>query len=79
MLLCAPPPEAEAMPSDEVEAAIVRALARATNVRGARVTPFLLAALEEETGGRSLRTNIALLKNNTRVATEVAVALAAGG
>ncbi len=76
MLLCVPPPEADAMPAEDVEAAITRALASARDVRGAAVTPFLLAALQQETGGRTLHTNIALLKNNARVATGVAVALA---
>lgn len=76
LLLCVPPPEDAALPRAEVEAAIERALAQAGSLRGASVTPFLLAAMQQETGGRSLRTNIALLKNNVRVATEVAVALA---
>ena len=77
MLLCVPPPEADAMAAEEVEEAIARALARAAAVRGAAVTPFLLSALERETGGQSLKTNVALLKNNARVAAAVAVALAA--
>jgi pseudouridine-5'-phosphate glycosidase len=77
MLLAVPPPEADALPVDEVEAAITRALAEAerNHIRGAEVTPFLLAAMERETGGQSLRTNVALLKNNARVAAEVAVQL----
>ncbi|MCX7861297.1 MAG: pseudouridine-5'-phosphate glycosidase, partial [Chloroflexus sp.] len=60
---------------EAVEAAIARALARATaeGVRGPAVTPFLLAAMAEETSGESIETNIALLRNNTRVAAEVAV------
>ncbi len=78
MLLCVPPPEADALPAEEVETAITRALAQASTVRGAAVTPFLLAALQTETGGQSLRTNIALLKNNVQVATEVAVAISRG-
>ncbi len=75
MLLCVPPPPAEAMPAEVVEAAVARALREAVEVRGAAVTPFLLAALERQTGGQTLRTNIALLKNNARVAADVAVAL----
>lgn len=75
LLLCVPPPEADAMPREVVESAIARALAQAGDVRGAAVTPFLLGAMERETGGQSLRTNIALLKHNVRVATEVAVTL----
>jgi pseudouridine-5'-phosphate glycosidase len=58
-----------------IEAAIERALARAEaeGVRGPSVTPFLLAAIAEETVGESIETNIALLRNNTRVAAEVAL------
>ncbi|MCS6886772.1 MAG: pseudouridine-5'-phosphate glycosidase, partial [Chloroflexus sp.] len=75
MLLCVPPPERSALEREAVEAAIARALARATaeGVRGPAVTPFLLAAMAEETSGESIETNIALLRNNTRVAAEVAV------
>ena len=75
LLLCVPPPAEDALPAELVEDAIARALAQATNVQGPAVTPFLLAALGEQTGGRTLRTNIALLKNNARVAAAVAVAL----
>ena len=39
------------------------------------VTPFLLDAVFRSTCGRSLTTNIALVKNNARLATEIAVAL----
>ena len=38
------------------------------------MTPFLLSRLLEFTGGRSLVTNIALVKNNAALAAEVAVA-----
>jgi pseudouridine-5'-phosphate glycosidase len=79
LLLCVPPPEAVALPRDEVELAIGRALARAeaAGVRGPAVTPFLLAAMAEETAGESIATNIALLRQNAAVAAQVAVALAA--
>lgn len=75
MLLCVPPPASSAIPTADVEQAITRALARAHDVRGAAVTPFLLSALKEETGGRTLETNVALLKNNAVVAAQVAVGL----
>ena len=39
------------------------------------MTPFLLDAIFHITGGRSLATNIALVKNNARLAAEIAVAL----
>jgi pseudouridine-5'-phosphate glycosidase len=45
-------------------------------IEGKAVTPFLLAALAEETGGRSLESNLDLLGSNARLAAEVAVVLA---
>ena len=49
-----------------VDAAVERALglASAEGVSGAAVTPYLLAAVERETGGRSLQANLALLESN---------------
>ena len=78
LLVTRPPPADEALPAEIVERAIARALeeARSAGVRGAAVTPFLLAAVERETGGRSLRTNLALLEANARLAGEIAVAIA---
>jgi pseudouridine-5'-phosphate glycosidase len=77
LLLCVPPPAEVALPRDLVEAAIGRALASAVlnGVRGPAVTPFLLAAMASETHGESIGTNIALLRQNARVAGTVAVAL----
>ena len=78
MLLAVPPPAEVALPPADVEAAITRALAKASaaGVRGQAVTPFLLAAVAEETHGESMRTNIALLRQNARVAAQVARAIA---
>lgn len=78
MLLAVPPPAEVALPRAEVELAIERALARAeaAGVRGQAVTPFLLAAVAEETHGESMSTNIALLRQNARVAARVARAIA---
>jgi pseudouridine-5'-phosphate glycosidase len=39
---------------------------------GKEVTPFLLAKLLEITGGASLKTNIALVENNARLAARIA-------
>lgn len=77
MLLCVPPPASVALPRDEVEEAIGRALGRAEEawVRGPAVTPFLLAVMAEETRGESIDTNIALLRQNAFVAAQVARAL----
>lgn len=78
VLLCVPPPAEAALPAPEVEGAIRDALRLADErgIRGKEVTPFLLSAVAEKTGGRSLETNVALLRNNARVAAQVAAALA---
>jgi pseudouridine-5'-phosphate glycosidase len=77
LLLCVPPPDEVALERAEVELAIGRALERANTagVRGPAVTPFLLTAMAEETHGESISTNVALLRQNARVAGQVAVAL----
>ncbi|MDZ4718973.1 MAG: pseudouridine-5'-phosphate glycosidase [Roseiflexaceae bacterium] len=77
MLLAVPPPTETALDQREVEAAIERALQRMqlAGIRGQAVTPFLLSAMAEETSGESMRANIALLRQNARVAAQVAVAL----
>ena len=48
-------------------------------VSGAAITPFLLKRLAELSGGKTLRTNQALIVANARLAAEVAVALNACG
>ncbi|MBC8076828.1 MAG: pseudouridine-5'-phosphate glycosidase [Chloroflexales bacterium] len=77
LLLCVPPPADVALPRGQIDAAIGRALARAerAGVRGQAVTPFLLAAMAEETEGESMATNIALLRQNARVGAAVARSL----
>ena len=45
---------------------------------GAKATPFLLEAIREATGGKSLEINVALVLNNAAVGAAVAVALAGG-
>ncbi len=58
-----------------IDAAIAEAARR--DVRGKAVTPFVLGHIFELTKGRSLVTNIALVRNNARLAAAIAVALAA--
>jgi pseudouridine-5'-phosphate glycosidase len=62
----------------QAEAEVARAIAAAekAGVRGAALTPYLLGALGEATSGRSLRSNVSLLRQNARVATQIALALA---
>ena len=47
------------------------------SIQGKERTPFLLAALAQITGGRSLDANLALLEDNARLAGEIAVAASA--
>lgn len=74
VLVCVPCPEDHAVPAETVEPVLRQALqqAEAQGVRGKDVTPFLLARLAELTGGETLRANLALLRNNARVAAELA-------
>jgi pseudouridine-5'-phosphate glycosidase len=78
MLVCVPIPEANALPRAEMEREIDAALASAdaAGVRGSDVTPYLLAELGSASSGRTLDANIALLRNNARVAGAIATALA---
>lgn len=73
-----PIPEADEIPAAEIEPAIAAALAGAARlgIRGKDVTPFLLAEIVKATKGRSLQANIALVKNNAKVAAEIAVVFA---
>jgi pseudouridine-5'-phosphate glycosidase len=74
LLVVQPPPAEAALPSALVDDAVSRALeeARRSHVRGGAVTPFLLAAVERATGGRSLAANLALLEHNAALAAEIA-------
>lgn len=77
ILVTLPPPPAFALDPREVDDAVAGALkdARTAGVRGAAVTPFLLAAVQRATEGRSLLANLALLEANAALAAEIAVAL----
>ena len=79
VVLSTPVPEACAMPREEIDAITQQALdeAKAQGIAGKAVTPFLLARIKAMTGGRSLATNIALVKHNAEVGAKLALALAA--
>jgi pseudouridine-5'-phosphate glycosidase len=81
MLVANPVPLADEIPAAEMEPHIAAAVseARAAGVAGKAVTPFLLDAILRRTRGRSLKTNIALVRNNARLAAEIAKALAPKG
>jgi len=78
MLVTNPIPEQYSMDKAVIDKAIDAALAeaKAQNVHGKAVTPFLLAKVKELTGGDSLDSNIQLVYNNARLAAATAAALA---
>ena len=78
LLVAVPIPAEEEIPAAEIAPAIEQAVeeAAAAGLRSAQVTPFLLGRIGALTGERSLRANLALLKNNARVGAEIAVAVA---
>jgi pseudouridylate synthase len=72
------PVEAE-IPRSEIDGLIDAAVheAEAKGIAGKAVTPYLLGRMLGVTGGRSLITNTALVKNNAALAAEIALALTA--
>jgi pseudouridine-5'-phosphate glycosidase len=74
LLVVQPPPAEFALDRERVETAVSEAQreAAANEIRGAKVTPFLLAAVTRLTGGSSLDANLALLEQNARLAGEIA-------
>ena len=72
-----PVPAAQAMPREEIDAITTQALAEAEaqGIQGKAITPFLLARIKALTGGRSLATNIALVKHNAVVGARLARSL----
>ena len=81
VVLSTPVPQAAAMPREEIDALTQQALAEAgaQGITGKAVTPFLLDRIKALTGGRSLATNIALVKHNAEVGARLALALAQAG
>jgi pseudouridine-5'-phosphate glycosidase len=75
VVVTVPPPSP--LPRAEIETALAAALRAAARRKlpGKEVTPFLLAALADATGGRTQQANVELLENNARVAARIAVAL----
>ncbi|KAE9605194.1 putative pseudouridylate synthase [Lupinus albus] len=78
VLIAVPIPREHSTSGHIIESAIQKALkeARENNITGNAETPFLLARVNELTGGASLASNIALVKNNALVGAKVATALA---
>ncbi|KAM6419178.1 uncharacterized protein J5M81_013554 isoform 3-T3 [Pluvialis apricaria] len=77
VLIAVPCPEERAASGQVIEEAIQQALseARSKGITGKEVTPFMLQKINELTDGRSLDSNLALIQNNARVGSCIAVAL----
>ena len=77
VLVAVPIPQDYETPREVIEPFIEQALRDAAEQKivGSAVTPFLLKRLAELTSGESVKTNVALLKNNVAVAAEITKAL----
>ncbi len=78
VVLSTPVPAAAALEREAIDGWTLQALAEAKErgIGGKALTPFLLERLQALTGGRSLATNIALVKHNAEVGARLALALA---
>ncbi len=78
LLVANPVPEAEQLGPEVHDRALGEALAGAETegVTGQRLTPYLLAALVEATGGAALEANLAAVRGNVRLGARIAVAFA---
>lgn len=78
IVIAVPIAAADGLERREIEGEVAHAVdaAERANVTGAALTPYLLGALGDATSGRSRNANVALLRQNARVAAEIAVALA---
>ncbi|NOC44530.1 pseudouridine-5'-phosphate glycosidase [Ruegeria sp. HKCCD7559] len=76
-LVANPIPAADQIPAEELAPIIAEAQsdADAHRITGKAVTPYLLQRIFEKTEGRSLVANIALVRNNARLAAKIAQAL----
>ena len=74
LLVVVPVPGEFEVPAEDLQLVLNTALedAESKGIAGPALTPFLLAQMAERSGGATLRANIALLENNTRVAAAIA-------
>ena len=77
ILVANPIPEEFEIPSSNIEKWISLALADAKkqNIHGKQVTPFMLSKLLQLSNGETLKANIHLVKNNAKVAAQIALEL----
>lgn len=77
ILVTAPIPADHEIPADVLEPVVENAIeaAHKQNLRAAELTPFLLMKIRDLTDGRSLDANLVLLRQNARIAAEIALHL----
>lgn len=77
VLVAVPCPHEFSIPRQAIDPHIQQALEESERreLRSAEVTPFLLKYVAEASGGRGLEANLAVLRNNARVAAKLALAL----
>ncbi len=77
ILVCVPPPADVALDAGEVDKVLEKALhqAKVEGITRGRITPYLLGKMKVLTHGKSLNTNLSLLRNNASLAAEIAVQL----
>jgi pseudouridine-5'-phosphate glycosidase len=81
VVVAQPLPAEQALSAVEFEEAlkIAEERAAARNIRGPKLTPFLLAQLADLTKGKTLAANVALVEANARLAAQIAAELQKGG
>jgi len=77
MIIANPVPEEYALSMEYMNEIIEKAVraAEKEEIKGKKLTPYLLNKIKELTGGKSLKANIELVKNNALVAAKIARAL----
>lgn len=77
MIIANPVPEKYALPMEYMNEMIEEAVktAEKEGVKGKKLTPYLLNKIKELSGGKSLKANIELVKDNARVAAKIAYEL----
>ncbi|MFV0430975.1 MAG: pseudouridine-5'-phosphate glycosidase [Alphaproteobacteria bacterium] len=75
VVIANPIPQEYAMDKNKIDTAITQALSEmeTQGVKGKEATPFMLGRVAELTGGSSLNSNIELVFNNARLATQIAL------
>ena len=79
VLVCNPLPAGDEIAAHEIAGHIDMAIEQAiqAGIAGKDLTPFLLDQMIQLTEGRSLTTNVALIRNNAALSAQIAVSLAA--